>query len=416
MEIFHMLDQEKLTVSNSPPYDSLQSFVRDNHFALHGAEEGALSDLVFGAKDVFKILGSTWGNGHPEWLRTSPPDEFTTPVISDLLEHGADLVGKTVCDELCFSISGENWNYGHPINPHDPRRLAGGSSSGSCTSTAAGLVDFALGSDCLGSVRVPASYNGVIGMRPTYQRISTEGEAPYCESMDVLGYVAKDPEVFRRVSSLLLGEDEEEFSFSTLLIAEDCFDEINPDVKEALQSAVTFIGDSLDAVESVTLNPDGLDKWVEIFRVIQGYEVWESYGGWIRKYRPRLSPGQKERLEWASTIKLQDYKESFAQKQEIVDRMEDVLKPGTVLVLPTAASVAPLKSAPLSHINETRMQSSALLCISPLAGIPQITLPLATQHGVPLGISLIGPKGSDLELARFGAQLVESFQKQQQLN
>ena len=181
----NMLNNKKLSVSSTPPYDALQSFVRENHIALQGSGEGSLEGLVFGVKDVFKILGSTWGNGHPEWLRTSNPDEFTSPMITKLLEDGADLVGKTICDELCFSISGENWNYGCPINPHDARRLTGGSSSGSAAATAGGLVDFALGSDCLGSVRVPASYNGVLGMRPTYQRVPNDGEVKYCDSMEV---------------------------------------------------------------------------------------------------------------------------------------------------------------------------------------------------------------------------------------
>lgn len=131
MVSYNLLDNKRLSVSPEPPYDVLQSFVRANHIALEGTAEGPLSDLVFAAKDVFKIVGSTWGNGHPEWLRNSPPDEFTSSTIVSLLNAGADLVGKTVCDELCFSISGENWHYGNPINPHDPRRLTGGSSSGS---------------------------------------------------------------------------------------------------------------------------------------------------------------------------------------------------------------------------------------------------------------------------------------------
>lgn len=134
MDSINMLNNLKIGVSSEPPYDPLQAFVRENHIALEGISEGPLKGLTFAAKDVFKILGSTYGNGHPEWLRTNSPDEFTSSLILKLLESGADLVGKTICDELCYSISGENWNYGSPINPHDPRRFAGGSSSGSGSS------------------------------------------------------------------------------------------------------------------------------------------------------------------------------------------------------------------------------------------------------------------------------------------
>ncbi|RHW41001.1 amidase [Neobacillus notoginsengisoli] len=409
MSINTMLNNPRLSVSDEPPYDLLQSFVRDNHIALEGSGEGPLKGLVFGVKDVLKIKGSTWGNGHPEWLRTSDPDDFTSSAITKLLEAGADLVGKTVCDELCYSISGENWNYGSPVNPHDPRRLTGGSSSGSASATAGGLVDFALGSDCLGSVRVPASYNGVLGIRPTYKRVPTDGEAPYCESMDVLGFVANTPDTFKTVAREMLGNDKENVQFKKLLIAEDCFNAVNQDVADALNPAIKHIGNALTSVEKVTVSPEGLDKWVEIFRIIQGYEVWQSYGGWVRKYRPRLSRGPKERLEWASTITLQEYREAYAQRQGIIDRVNELITPDTLLCLPTAASVAPLKSAPLDEINATRLQSTYLLCISPLTGTPQITLPMVKQHDVPLGISLIGAQGTDLTLSEFSADLVDSF-------
>ena len=130
MTINKMLNNKKLTVSEHPPYDPLQAFVRDNHIALSGLKEGPLAGLTFGIKDVFEIQGSTYSNGHPKWLETKEPAEFTASLVTNLLESGADLVGKTVCDELMFSLSGENWHYGSPINPHDPRRYCGGSSSG----------------------------------------------------------------------------------------------------------------------------------------------------------------------------------------------------------------------------------------------------------------------------------------------
>ncbi|MCM3638764.1 amidase [Sporosarcina luteola] len=409
MTVTTMLNNSRLPVSDTPPYDALQAFVRENHIALKGTDEGNLEDLVFAVKDVFKILGSTYSNGHPEWLRTHAPDDFTSSIVTKLLTAGADLVGKTVCDELCYSISGENWNYGSPLNPHDPRRFAGGSSSGTGVATAGGLVDFAIGSDCLGSVRVPASYTGILGMRPTYGRVANDGEAPYCESMDVLGYVAGNTDIFRRVSEEILGQDTKQVPFNKLLIADDCFDSINKDVAEVLQPAVTHLKQNYEQVEHVRLSRNGLEEWTEIFRIIQGYEVWESYGGWIRKHRPHLSPGPKERLAWASTITLSEYKEALTKRKPIIERMNELLTDGALLCLPTAASVAPLRNSSTEEINAVRAQSSNLLCISPLSGTPQITLPLVKQHDVPLGISLIGAPGCDLQLAQTAADLVDSY-------
>lgn len=409
MSIVNMLNNPKLEVSPEAPYDPLQAFVRENHIALGGADTGELKGLNFAIKDVWKVLGSTCGNGHPLWLQTHAPDDFTASIVIRLLQAGADMVGKTICDELCFSISGENWNYGSPLNPHDPRRFTGGSSSGSGAATAGGLVDFALGSDCLGSVRVPASYNGVLGMRPSYQRVPGDGEAPYCQSMDVVGFMGTTPQTFKRVASVILGEDETPVQFKKLLIAKDCFAAINQDVADTLRPAVAHTASALASVEAVVVSPDGLDKWSDIFRIIQGYEVWESYGGWVRKYHPRLSRGPKERLEWASTITLTQYKEAKELRKLIIERIQNLITPDAVLCLPTAASIAPLRSTPLEELNATRQQSAYLLCISPLTSIPQVTLPLVKQHEMPLGLSLMAAKGSDLNLAHLSADLVATF-------
>ena len=404
-----MLDNQRLRVSSTAPYDLLQAFVRENHIALEGSSSGPLDDLVFAIKDVLKVKGSTIGNGHPEWLRTHEPDDFTSSIVLSMLDAGADLVGKTVCDELCNSISGENWNYGSPLNPQDPRRFTGGSSSGACAATAGGLVDFAFGSDCLGSVRVPASYTGILGIRPTYKRVPTDGEVSYCESMDVLGFVGNTPEIFKRVAKEVFGEDKMVVPIHTLLIAEDCFNKVDQDVTDALQPAIEHMSKNVETVKRVVLHSRDLSEWSDIFKVVQGFEIWDSYGGWIRKYHPQLSPGPKERLEWMPTITVQEYRDAYTKRQTIIDRVTELLKPGCVLVLPTAASVAPLRSNSLEETNRTRLQSIDILCISPLSGTPQVTIPLVQQHEVPLGISIIGAAGADLAMVNFAADMVESF-------
>ncbi len=411
MDKHKFLGLPKLVVSDQPPYDPLQAFVRENHIAIEGSETGPLSDLAFAVKDVFMIKGSTYSNGHPDWLKTHEPDNKTASSVLKLLDAGADLVGKTVCDELCFSISGENWNYGSPMNPHDIRRFTGGSSAGSGAATAGGLVDFATGSDCLGSVRVPAAYNGLLGMRPTYKRVPNDGEAPYCESMDVLGYVAANPDVFVRVSEVLLGQDNESIEFCQLYIADDCFEALDLDVYSSIKPAVDFTASRFQSISHVRVAPEGLEKWIETFRIVQGYEVWESYGGWIQKYKPRLSRGPKERLEWASTITRNQYKDALRDKQRISDYFHSFLPKNAILCLPTTASVAPLRTTSLEEINRTRAISTNFLCISPLTSCPQVTVPLVFHDEMPLSMTLISSYGTDLALAKFAAKLVEEFQK-----
>ena len=339
--------------------------------------------------------GSTYGNGHPEWLRTNAPDDFTSSTITKLLEEGADLVGKTVCDELCYSISGENWNYGSPINPLDLRRFSGGSSSGSAVATSAGLVDFAIGSDCLGSVRVPASYTGIFGMRPTYARVPNDGEAPYCKSMDVLGYMASCPDIFKKVSEVILEEDKLDIKYNKLLIVQDFFDLVDENLKQPINDALEHIKKYFDKVEVKIVFSEKIDKWVKTFQIIQGYEVWESYGSWINKYNPHLSRGPKERLQWASTVTLQDYKTSLEKRKDIIKNINEILSDDTLLCIPTTCSMPPFKTDTAKRINDIRLKSSKFLAISPLSNNPHFTVPFVWDKGVSLGISFIGINGTD---------------------
>ena len=189
-----------------PPDDPLGAFCLENHAALRGASEGPLAGLTFAAKDVFDIAGSRTGFGNPAWLESHPPATSTAPAVQLLLDAGADMVGKTVTDEITYSLSGQNAHYGTPLNSAAPGRIPGGSSSGSASAVAGGLVDFALGTDCGGSVRLPASYCGILGIRPSHGRISLEGVAPFTWSFDVAGWFARDADVFAKVGDVLLDE------------------------------------------------------------------------------------------------------------------------------------------------------------------------------------------------------------------
>lgn len=411
MTINKMLNNKKLTVSEHPPYDPLQAFVRDNHIALSGLKEGPLAGLTFGIKDVFEIQGSTYSNGHPKWLETKEPAEFTASLVTNLLESGADLVGKTVCDELMFSLSGENWHYGSPINPHDPRRYCGGSSSGTVAAVAGNLVDFAVGTDCLGSIRVPPSYTGTIGIRASIGRIPMDGQAPYSDSLDSTGFVAQDTEIFQKVADVMLGADASEIKFKRLFIPEDSFDSVDPEIKEALEPALNHIKGFFDQVDYGEISNGKLEEWVKVLQTIQQYEVWQSYGGWVRKHRPRLSEGPGSRLEQSSRITLAEYQDALAKREEIMEEVNEIIDEDTLMVLPSAASIAPLRSSTEDEINANRLQTSKLLCISPLTGNPQISLPLAEHQELPLGISLLSKKNTDQALVKQAMEIINQFNK-----
>src|SRR4051794_4032314 len=153
-------------------------------FELDPSQSGVLDGLRFAVKDIIDVRGHVTGGGNPTWRSTHPPAAAHAVCVDQILNAGALCVGKTISDELAFSLMGENEHYGTPLNPRAPDRVPGGSSSGSASAVAQGLVDFALGTDTGGSVRVPAANVGVWGLRPTHGRISLAGVIPFSPSFD----------------------------------------------------------------------------------------------------------------------------------------------------------------------------------------------------------------------------------------
>jgi amidase len=395
------------------PQDPMGAFCRDNHVALPGSGHGPLAGLRFAVKDLFHIEGARTGFGNPDWLRMHAPATQTALAVRQLLEAGADMVGKTHTDELAYSLTGENVHYGTPRNPHDAQRIPGGSSSGSASAVAGGLVDFALGSDCGGSVRLPASYCGVLGMRPTHARVSLDGAIPFGPSFDVAGWFAREAPVLERVGRVLLGEDRQSVPAARrLLVARDAFDLVEEGVARALEPAVTRVASRLAQREDVVVSPDGLEAWFEIFRTLQAAEIWANHGEWVTRTRPALGPGIRERFAWASTVSAEDVAANLPRRQAVVRRLDALLGPGDVLCLPTSPRVAPLRGTPTDTIEvEYRHQAMCLLCISGLGGLPQLSLPLASWNGLPLGLSLLGARGSDHALLALATALLDGEQR-----
>jgi amidase len=389
------------------PDDPLGAFCRDNHVALEPTGRGPLDGLSFAVKDVFHIAGHRTGFGHPEWLRTHPPATETAEAVALLLAAGARMAGKTLTDELAYSLSGENTHYGTPVNPRCPERIPGGSSNGSVVAVAGGLVDFAIGTDCGGSVRLPASYCGVLGMRPTHGRVSLKGAIPFGPSFDTGGWFARTPDVLGRVGRVLLREAGAGAGPTRALIARDAFDLVDAPIRRALEGPVDAVARRIGRCEVVTVSPEGLAAWLECFRVLQAAEVWANHGEWIRAVKPVFGRGIRERMDWAATVRPEDVKAAQPVRAAIMRRLDQLLAPGDVLLLPTSPRIAPVKGTETSELEiRFRNQALCLLCIAGLGGLPQVSLPLAEIDGCPLGLSLIGPRGADLTLLDFIASMM----------
>jgi amidase len=381
---------------------------------------GVVSPLTFAVKDVFDVKGVVPGAGNPDWKRTHPPAEKHAEVIVRLLEQGAHLAGITKTDELMYSLSGENVHYGTPINPNAEHRLPGGSSSGSAVAVAARLVDFALGTDTGGSVRIPASYCGVYGFRPTHGVIPVDGVIPLAPSFDTVGWFARDADTLVRVGRALLAdgaEDEQSSSvdtappFKRIYLATDVQDLLQPECVFPYQAVLSKIVLFADEAQEVRLAPEGLASWAQIFRVLQGWEVWQTHREWVEQTRPRFGPGVRERFAWCSTLESSEVKKFQALREDVHKRVADLLGEDALLVMPTSPSVAPERHADQSQIEATRSQTLQLCCIAGLSGSPQVSLPWIRADGIPLGLSFVAGRGQDHRLLQYVHKLEKRMKR-----
>ncbi len=385
-----------------PVNDTLDAFVSHGHFELAPTGVGPLEGLAFALKDLFHVAGVPTAAGSPAWLASHPMPTETAPVVDLLLGAGARLVGKTHTDEMAWSLNGENHHYGTPINPAAPERIPGGSSSGSASATAGGLVDFAIGSDTGGSVRLPASYCGLIGLRPTHGRIPIDGAVPLAPSYDTVGWFARDAETFAKVGAVLLG-NAKPTPAPRLLLARDLFEAAGPKVSAALAPALARITALHGAAEEVDVAHGALPHWRNAFRILQSADAWAAHADWVRAAQPDFGPGVKERFAAAATLDPTEVAEARALRDEVRARIDALLGEDGILLLPTAPGIAPLRGTPLADLEAFRARAIELLCLSGHAGTPQISLPLATLGGCPLGVSAMAPRGKDemlLALAR----------------
>lgn len=377
---------------------NLGAFCTDRPVFIPATGPGSLSGLAFAVKDVFDIAGHPTGAGNPDWLRTQPPASSTASAVKRLLDAGATLVGKTQTDELTYSLNGENYHYGTPLNPQAPGRIPGGSSSGSAVAVAGGLVDFALGTDTGGSVRLPASNCGIYGFRPSHGQVPNDHTVPLAPSFDTVGWFAREATVLQRVGRALLCGKSVNTQTSRLLVAEDAFGFVSSEARPALDQAIATLCKSAGSRQDVDIFSGHADDWMTSFRVLQGVEAWRCHGGWIRSHKPVFGCDIRDRFEWAARIDPRTVAPARAIREEVTSFLDRLLGTDGVLCIPTSPSIALPINAAGQELEDFRTNALKLLCLAGLAGLPQVSLPLVSVDSCPLGVSLIGPRNSDLQL------------------
>lgn len=375
-----------------------------------GAGSGPLQGLSFAAKDIIDVEGFVTGCGNPDWFRTHDPAPRHARAVGQLLDAGASLAGKTITEEFAYGLIGENYHYGTPINPRAKGRVPGGSSSGSASVVAAGEVDFALGTDTGGSVRVPASFCGLYGIRPSHGRVSLDGVMPLAPSLDTCGWFARDAELFRRIGKVLFDWTDRPAP-SRLLIAEDAFELASEDARAALASVVERVTEVYGPARTVRPGDmaglPGYQDWQHVMQVTRGSEAAASHLTWIRAADPVMGPMFRERFEAGGDYTPADIADAMSKRAMIDGYLSGLLGEDAILLVPAAPAVAPPARAPEKVYDRLRTANERYNCAAPLARLPQVSLPLAETPEGPIGLGVIAGHGCDEMLLDIAVALAE---------
>ncbi|ADU29505.1 amidase [Evansella cellulosilytica] len=378
---------------------------------IHRSNQGRLKGVTVAIKDVFSIKGLIAGAGNPDWERTHEPAQKNAEVVEQLLEEGVTITGTTHTDELMFSLNGENYHYGTPVNPTAQERVPGGSSSGSAVAVSAGLVDVGIGTDTGGSVRIPSSYCGIYGFRPTHGAVSTEGLIPLASQFDTVGWMTKSSELLYDVGLTLINQPDYKTSFTKLIVPEDIVSLANDECTETFTKHLDGMKGNFDKVITTTLATEGIETWFNTFRTLQGYEVWQTHGDWIKETNPKFGPDIEDRFNWASTIKEEDVEKARLKRAQIQNRVQELIDQDSIVLMPTAPGVAPYLNGRGEVLENQRKRMLLMTCISGLLGYPQLSLPVMHINGIPVGISMIAAKNQDLKLLHLANELASDKKK-----
>jgi len=390
-----------MIIKNKEQPDSCHAFMPYPYSHISHSTTGQLCGLTFAVKDLFHVSGYPTSGGQPLFLALSGVQNRTAPVVKQLLDAGAIFTGKTITDELAFSMNGQNSHFGSPINGAAPKRITGGSSSGSASAVSNGLCDFGLGTDTGGSVRVPASHCGLLGIRPTHGRICLKDVLKLSPSFDTCGWLARDMPTFSRVADVLFGKYEiGSISNYRLMLPSDIWALITSEVTTAMIPALNQVEQILGKAQLVSAILDSSDSMYWSFRFIQAREAWNEWGEFIQRYAPVLGSGVAQRFVWSAQVTDDQVAMSLQFRKRYIAHLTDLLGDDGVLVLPSMPDIAPGVDEPEKYLDDYRNRAIRILCVSGLSGFPQLSLPLARRLDAPLGISLIGAPGSDRALVQ----------------
>ncbi|MBX9723912.1 MAG: hypothetical protein K2X81_21070 [Candidatus Obscuribacterales bacterium] len=369
---------------------------------------GALDGLTFAVKDMFDLSGHSSSFGTPDWKKTHSPAVNNAPVVQQLLNAGAHLKATACADELACSLDGINIHYGTPVNPQSPDRIPGGSSSGPASMVASAAVDFSIGTDTAGSVRVPASYCGIFGFRPSHDYISAEGVCPLGPSFDTVGVFARSSELLETISNILLrpdsisniGTDSKSSAKDKTLILPTRFESVlDPQIAPYMLAFVQSLKNHFEKIRELDIYKLGHQVY-DIFSTVRAREAWQCHGEWLEKTKPNLATPIRQRLYSCREVTDEAFKHASALRAKLIERSDEIVDKNSIICLPTTWGPPPLKTASEGELQDNRNRNICITTLASCYGFPQVTIPIPVGK-MQLGISLMGAKGSDRALLAF---------------
>lgn len=355
-------------------------------------------------KDVLDIAGYPTAVGNPTWLDTHPIPDSSADAVLKLTGAGACVVGKTITDELAYSLNGQNIHYPQLTNSLSVDRFCGGSSSGSAIAVANNQARIGLGTDTGGSIRVPASYNNLVGFRPTHGAVDNTGVVPLAQSFDTVGWLTRSVDDTLAVAKVLIPKSSSPRETTCTAVLGDVTslcdyrDEFNHQLPRLFENYKLLQG---------LFPKDVITEAANAFKVLQGKEIWTNHGEWISQHQPKFANDIQQRFLWASTITDNDVEKAKAVQQHVQMKLTDVFKTHDWIALPTTPGPSPKLDLSSEQLVTYREFLMAFTCLAGLTGSPQCHLPLFRQEDKAYGLSIIGPKHSDIALLEKAKQITE---------
>jgi len=398
---------------------------------FQGAWEGPLAGLTVAVKDLFAIKGYRIGAGNPTYLDAARAETTTAPAVADLLRGGASLRGIARTDEFAYSIAGDNAHYGTPPNGALAGALPGGSSSGPASAVATGQAEVGLATDTAGSIRVPASYQGLWGLRTTHGLVPRQGLLPLAQSFDTVGWITRDGDTLRRVAEWCLSYDGSDSTESVygesgaelpwrFVVPVEARDAADDGTRDAFDRFVRRLQASGAPVETVSIGD--LDDYYEPFRIVQGAEAWRNNGEWLRAHPGATGAAVAARFRAAAEITAEAESAARAALEPLRERLHALVR-GAIMILPTVPGAAPARTAgSADRLDRVRQATLRLTTPAAVAGLPAVSVPLLSVASAldggpdgaggaaavvpgPVGVCLVSRAGTDIALVRAAQRL-----------